>query len=250
MRIRTRIPHNSDRVIAVTRCARNRRLLAVDAQAVTPNTFNPVVTFYLYTLVILGGAGTVLGPVLGSVVFSALGLALANRLVGNDDGAAIADVLDDVVVARGEEPDRPALAVKLRGHRPGMRFLDADKAPLPTYLDIGDTAREMTWSRTSVTLPEPATTDTEAALLRSEAAVSAARRLETAAAEAEAPATKTVETSTNQSVSTTARLNSEGEAYGVSLSVREGRRETSVMLTRGEARHVAQDLLAATQQHL
>ncbi|OLT05643.1 branched-chain amino acid ABC transporter permease [Pseudonocardia sp. CNS-004] len=44
-------------------------LLAVDAQAVTPNTFNPVVTFYLYTLVILGGAGTVLGPVLGSVVF-------------------------------------------------------------------------------------------------------------------------------------------------------------------------------------
>lgn len=69
-------------------------------------------------------------------------------------------------------------------------------------------------------------------------------------AEAEAPATKTVETSTNQSVSTMARLNSEGEAYGVSLSVREGRRETSVMLTRGEARHVAQDLLAATQQHL
>ncbi|MDN5933876.1 MAG: hypothetical protein L0I24_22860, partial [Pseudonocardia sp.] len=44
-------------------------LLAVDAQAVAPNTFNPVVTFYLYALLILGGAGTVLGPVLGSVVF-------------------------------------------------------------------------------------------------------------------------------------------------------------------------------------
>jgi branched-chain amino acid transport system permease protein len=44
-------------------------LLAVDAQAVAPNTFNPVVTFYLYTLLILGGAGTVLGPVLGSVIF-------------------------------------------------------------------------------------------------------------------------------------------------------------------------------------
>ncbi|GEL20601.1 branched-chain amino acid ABC transporter permease [Pseudonocardia asaccharolytica] len=44
-------------------------LLAVDAQSVTPNTFNPVVTFYLYTLLILGGAGTVLGPVLGSVLF-------------------------------------------------------------------------------------------------------------------------------------------------------------------------------------
>ncbi|MFC5994109.1 branched-chain amino acid ABC transporter permease [Pseudonocardia hispaniensis] len=44
-------------------------LLAVDAQAVTPNMFNPGVTFYLYTLLILGGAGTVLGPVLGSVLF-------------------------------------------------------------------------------------------------------------------------------------------------------------------------------------
>jgi neutral amino acid transport system permease protein len=44
-------------------------LLAVDAQSVTPNTFNPVVTFYLYTLLILGGAGTVLGPILGSVIF-------------------------------------------------------------------------------------------------------------------------------------------------------------------------------------
>ncbi|MDN5860338.1 MAG: branched-chain amino acid ABC transporter permease [Pseudonocardia sp.] len=44
-------------------------VLAIDAQAVTPNTFNPVVTFYLYTLLILGGAGTVLGPVVGSVLF-------------------------------------------------------------------------------------------------------------------------------------------------------------------------------------
>jgi neutral amino acid transport system permease protein len=44
-------------------------LLAVDAQAVAPNTFNPVVTFYVYALLILGGAGTVLGPVLGSVLF-------------------------------------------------------------------------------------------------------------------------------------------------------------------------------------
>lgn len=44
-------------------------LLAVDAQAVAPNTFNPVVTFYLYALLILGGAGTVFGPVLGSVLF-------------------------------------------------------------------------------------------------------------------------------------------------------------------------------------
>lgn len=67
---------------------------------------------------------------------------------------------------------------------------------------------------------------------------------------APAPDARKVETSTNQSVSTRAQVNSEGEAYGVTLSVREGRRETSVMLTRGEARHVAQDLLSATQQHL
>jgi neutral amino acid transport system permease protein len=44
-------------------------LLAIDSQAVAPNTFNPVVTFYLYALLILGGAGRVLGPVLGSVMF-------------------------------------------------------------------------------------------------------------------------------------------------------------------------------------
>jgi neutral amino acid transport system permease protein len=44
-------------------------MLAIDAQAVAPNTFNPVVTFYLYTLLILGGAGAILGPVLGSVIF-------------------------------------------------------------------------------------------------------------------------------------------------------------------------------------
>jgi branched-chain amino acid transport system permease protein len=44
-------------------------LLAVDAQAVAPNTFNPELTFNMYALLILGGAGTVLGPALGSVVF-------------------------------------------------------------------------------------------------------------------------------------------------------------------------------------
>jgi neutral amino acid transport system permease protein len=44
-------------------------LLAIDAQAVAPNTFNPEVTFNMYALVILGGAGTVFGPVLGSVLF-------------------------------------------------------------------------------------------------------------------------------------------------------------------------------------
>jgi neutral amino acid transport system permease protein len=44
-------------------------LLAVYTQAVQPDAFNPVVTFYLYTLLILGGAGRILGPVIGSVIF-------------------------------------------------------------------------------------------------------------------------------------------------------------------------------------
>ncbi len=40
--------------------------------------------------------------------------------------------------------------------------------PLPTYLDVGDAAREVERSRTTVETPEPATIDTEAALLRSQ----------------------------------------------------------------------------------
>jgi len=44
-------------------------LLAVYTQAVQPDAYSPVVTFYLYTLLILGGAGRILGPVVGSVIF-------------------------------------------------------------------------------------------------------------------------------------------------------------------------------------
>lgn len=44
-------------------------LLAMNQQSAHPDTYFPVVTFYLYTLLILGGAGRVLGPVLGSVIF-------------------------------------------------------------------------------------------------------------------------------------------------------------------------------------
>jgi neutral amino acid transport system permease protein len=44
-------------------------LLAFYTQAVQPDAYNPVVTFYLYTLLILGGAGRILGPVVGSVIF-------------------------------------------------------------------------------------------------------------------------------------------------------------------------------------
>jgi len=45
-------------------------LLAIEQQNVHPDSFQPRVTFILYVIVILGGAGTIWGPVLGAVVFN------------------------------------------------------------------------------------------------------------------------------------------------------------------------------------
>ena len=47
-------------------------LIAVEQQNVTPDAFMPRVTFFIYVIVILGGMGTVWGPVLGAVVFQFL----------------------------------------------------------------------------------------------------------------------------------------------------------------------------------
>ena len=47
-------------------------LLAVDQQNVNPGAYLPNVTFILYVIVILGGAGTVWGPVVGALVFQFL----------------------------------------------------------------------------------------------------------------------------------------------------------------------------------
>jgi branched-chain amino acid transport system permease protein len=45
-------------------------LLAIDRQDVRPDTFLPVVTFAIYTIVILGGTGSSpLGPILGAVIY-------------------------------------------------------------------------------------------------------------------------------------------------------------------------------------
>jgi len=44
-------------------------LLAIEQQNVTPDAYLPNVTFILYVIVILGGAGTILGPIVGAVVF-------------------------------------------------------------------------------------------------------------------------------------------------------------------------------------
>ena len=44
-------------------------MLAIDQQNVTPDNYIPLLTFYAFTIVILGGPGTLWGPVIGSVVF-------------------------------------------------------------------------------------------------------------------------------------------------------------------------------------
>ena len=47
-------------------------LLAIEQQNVTPDTYLPNVTFILYVIVILGGAGTILGPFVGALAFQFL----------------------------------------------------------------------------------------------------------------------------------------------------------------------------------
>ncbi len=44
-------------------------LLAIDAQAVNPDTFVSILTFFAYTVLILGGPGRILAPVVGAVIF-------------------------------------------------------------------------------------------------------------------------------------------------------------------------------------
>ena len=44
-------------------------LLAIEQQNVAPDSFLPQVTFIIYVVVILGGAGTIWGPMLGAVIF-------------------------------------------------------------------------------------------------------------------------------------------------------------------------------------
>ncbi|MGD2052090.1 MAG: branched-chain amino acid ABC transporter permease [Acidimicrobiia bacterium] len=47
-------------------------LLAIEQQSVFPDTWMPKITFFLYVIVILGGAGTVIGPIVGAIVFQFL----------------------------------------------------------------------------------------------------------------------------------------------------------------------------------
>ncbi|MBK1785897.1 branched-chain amino acid ABC transporter permease [Prauserella cavernicola] len=47
-------------------------MLAIQNQSVNPDSYDPVVTFFLYTILVLGGAGRVFGPIVGSILFWAL----------------------------------------------------------------------------------------------------------------------------------------------------------------------------------
>jgi len=43
--------------------------LAIDQQNVNPDFYIPLLTFYAFTIVILGGPGTLAGPIVGSIIF-------------------------------------------------------------------------------------------------------------------------------------------------------------------------------------
>lgn len=77
-------------------------MLAINQQAVTPTAFQPEVTFDLYTLLILGGAARIFGPILGSLLFwflynfctNILGSLITNgtissSLIASDDVGAV-----------------------------------------------------------------------------------------------------------------------------------------------------------------
>lgn len=67
-------------------------LLATHQQTVTPEGYLPVVTFYAYTALILGGAGRVAGPVLGSILFWLL-LAATDSTIGRLSGGLVGGAL-------------------------------------------------------------------------------------------------------------------------------------------------------------
>ncbi len=44
-------------------------VLAIDRQNVSPGEYRPLITFYIYTIVVLGGPATLWGPLIGTLVF-------------------------------------------------------------------------------------------------------------------------------------------------------------------------------------
>ncbi|MGE0724640.1 MAG: branched-chain amino acid ABC transporter permease [Alphaproteobacteria bacterium] len=67
-------------------------LLAAHQQTVNPEGYIPVVTFYAYTALILGGAGRALGPVVGSILFWLI-LGATDSAVARTTGGLVAGLL-------------------------------------------------------------------------------------------------------------------------------------------------------------
>jgi branched-chain amino acid transport system permease protein len=76
-------------------------ILAIGTQSVQPDTYSSPITFFAYTVLILGGAARVLGPVVGSMVFWAL-LAFTDNVLRQavDAGFIPSTVMDGTQVAQ------------------------------------------------------------------------------------------------------------------------------------------------------
>jgi len=68
-------------------------VLAMEAQAVVPDRYLPQTTFFIWTVMILGGAGTIKGPIAGSIVFWFIVLATEGLLRQGIDSGLIPDWL-------------------------------------------------------------------------------------------------------------------------------------------------------------
>jgi branched-chain amino acid transport system permease protein len=69
-------------------------LLAIEQQNVTPNSFEPKITFFLYVIVIIGGAGTIVGPVIGAIIFQFLFFFFDSFMASAQQAGWFGDVLD------------------------------------------------------------------------------------------------------------------------------------------------------------
>jgi branched-chain amino acid transport system permease protein len=69
-------------------------MLAIEQQNVFPDAFLPRVTFFLYVMVILGGAGTILGPVIGAIIFQFLFFFFDGIMVQAQAAGWFGDLLD------------------------------------------------------------------------------------------------------------------------------------------------------------
>ncbi len=70
-------------------------LQVVQKGSVQPDTFNPVITFMIWTVLILGGPGRILSPVVGAMIYWALIVFIENILRGLPIGAR--DALESTV---------------------------------------------------------------------------------------------------------------------------------------------------------